>query len=71
LYRLVDQLPESTYTAAEAFLAFLRERAGSQPHSPGYFDEQRWATTRRRGLENRRHQREVPATDPGSSDDEA
>ena len=71
LYRLIDDLPDHAYGAAEAFLTFLRDRDASGRHSPSHVDEQRWAEGKRLGLENRRRKRDAgtgpEGTDGGSS----
>ena len=72
LHHLIDALPERTLDAAEAFLAFLRDRAGvgrPQPellHTPSH--EPSWAAGERRGLEERRQQRDAADGDPGPGD---
>ena len=68
LYRLIDDLPDHAYGAAEAFLAFLRDRDASGRHSPSHVDEQRWAAGKRQGLANRRRKRDA-GTSPEGKDD--
>ena len=59
LYRLIDDLPDRAYGAAEAFLAFLRDRDAPGRHSSSHVDEQRWAAGKRQGLANRRRKRDA------------
>jgi len=72
LHHLIDALPERTLDAAEAFLTFLRDRAGAgrpQPallHTPS--SEPTWAADERRGLEERRQQRDATEGEPGPGD---
>jgi hypothetical protein len=68
LHHLIDALPERTLDAAEAFLAFLRDRAGAvRPQSELLHDagsEPTWAADERRGLEERRQQRDATDNAP-------
>jgi hypothetical protein len=73
LHHLVDELPENTLVAAEAFLAFLRDRVapGRPPpkrRSPGRLEGQGWAAGERRGLKQRRQAREKVAKNPDHDD---
>ena len=72
LHDLIDELPENAWVAAEAFLAFLRDRntspaqSPSSSHAPGRLIGQGWADNQRRGLEQRRQDRdgEPQGTEP-------
>lgn len=72
LHHLVDELPENTLGAAEAFLAFLRDRLtqteDDPEHRPGSLKGQGWADGERRGLEARRRERDASEQSPGSDD---
>lgn len=72
LHHLIDALPERTLDAAEAFLAFLRDRAVAvQPQSEllhGAGNEPTWAADERRGLEERRQQRDATDGAPDPDD---
>jgi hypothetical protein len=70
LHNLVNELPENAWTAAEAFLAFLRDRstvpsqAPSRTDGPGRLIGQDWADNERRGIEQRRQDRDDIPQDP-------
>jgi hypothetical protein len=72
LHHLIDALPERTLDAAEAFLAFLRDRAvAARPQSEllhGTGSEPTWAADERRGLEERRQQRDATDHAPDPDD---
>lgn len=72
LYRLVDELPQHALGPAEAFLAFLRDRAAPherQPdHSPGRLTGQGWVDAERLGIEQRRQDRDSGEKSPDSND---
>ena len=67
LRQLVDELPEHTLEAAEAFLAYLRDRAGN-PDAPGQGGRQTWAADERRELDARRRDRDTAMQEPDSDD---
>jgi hypothetical protein len=72
LHRLVEALPDNALGAAEAFLAFLHDRAVTdEPRhksSPNYTQEQNWAAGERRGLQERRQERDTIGLTPDPGD---
>ena len=72
LHHLIDGLPDRTLDAAEAFLAFLRDRAVAARPQPdllhGAAQEPTWAAEERRGLEERRQQRDASDSVPDPND---
>ena len=67
LYQIIDELPEHTLEAAEAFLAYLRDRAG-RPDAPRQGGRQAWAADERRGLDERRRERDAAEQEPDGDD---
>ena len=59
LHDLVDAIPEHALSAAEAFLAFLRDREESGNSMGGRGRQAGWAADERRGLEKRRRERDA------------
>ena len=68
LHRLIDDLPDHAHGAAEAFLAYLRDRDAAGRQSSSHVDERRWAAGKRLGLANRRRKRDA-GTGPNGPDD--
>ena len=72
VHQLVDEIPASTLAAAEAFLAFLRDRLQpddeSESRLPGQTAGQAWAANERRGLRERRDDRDAAPHEPDPDD---
>jgi len=72
VHQLVDEIPASTLAAAEAFLAYLRDRVvtddEAESQSPGQTAGQAWAAKERRGLKQRRDDRGAAPNEPDPDD---